>query len=107
MDLKSNINKIHSDLLNNFEDVKITENSSKELQEYIEISIVKESKEVLMIITKKDLSSNSFNWLYYSNPNTKEYLVERHSSVNSILGDLEDIFEKNRFDSEYLENINK
>lgn len=107
MDLKSNVNKIHSDLLNNFEDVKITEKSSKEIQEYIEFSVIREGKEVIIVATKKELSNHNFSWSYYSNPQKKDFLVERNSNVDSLLNDVEDIFNRNRFDSEYLENINK
>lgn len=105
MDLKSNINKIHVDLLNNFDDVKISEKSSLEHQEYFELSAIKEGKELIMLVSKREIEKGNFNWKYYSNPNTKDFLVERNSSVENLINDVQDIFEKNRFDSNYLENI--
>jgi tRNA U34 5-carboxymethylaminomethyl modifying GTPase MnmE/TrmE len=102
MNLKVNVNKIHSSLSDQFEIVKIEEKSSIDLQEYVEITSVNEGKEVVMIITKKDLNNNKFNWKYYSNPDMRDFLIERNSTVDSIVEDVKDIFEKNRFDSDYL-----
>jgi hypothetical protein len=106
MDLKSNINKIHADLLNNFSSVEIFEKTSKEFQEYIEIVTVHENKKLMMIISKREIEKNNFNWKYYSNPNSEDSLVDRNSTIDSFLENVKDIFEKNRFDSDYLENIN-
>jgi hypothetical protein len=105
MSLKINVNKIHSDLVENFESVEIFEKSSKDFQEYVEIIAVKENKKVIMILKKKELENNHINWSYYSNPDKKDFLIERNSTVESIKDDVQDIFEKNRFDSEYLEKI--
>ncbi len=105
MNLRVNINKIHADLLSNCEEVSIVEKSSLEIGEYVEISAIKESKELVMIISKRDLENNQFNWKYYSNPTKKDFLVERNSSVLNMINDVNDIFEKNRFDSEYIETI--
>ena len=105
MSLRVNINKIHADLLSVCQEVSIQEKSSIEKGEYFEISAIKESKELLMMITKRDLENTQFNWQYFSNPKTKEYLVERNSSVLTMINDVEDIFQKNRFDSEYINTI--
>ena len=43
MSLKVNINKIHSDLLQNFEEVNIVENSSLSFGEYVELKATNEN----------------------------------------------------------------
>lgn len=101
MNLKQNINRIHIELQNNFNDVKLLEGSNLKYGNYFEIECCKEDKKLVAIITKKDLDQNVFNWSYYSNPNTKDYLVERSSHIESFINDVEDIFKKNRFSSDY------
>lgn len=105
MSLKLNINRLHGEFLNNFEDVVITEKSSTEFQEYFELSAIKEGKQIVMILPKREVEKDRFNWKYYSNPDKKDFLVERSSSIETVLQDVTDIFEKNRFDSNYLKNI--
>lgn len=105
MSLRVNINRIHADLISTCQEVSIQEKSSIDRGEYVEISAVKESKELIMIISKRDLENEQFNWKYYSNPNKREFLVERNSSALTIINDVEDIFEKNRFDSDYINTI--
>ena len=107
MRLKQNINKIHGDLSNNFEEVMVSEKSDIQFGNYIEISVIQEGKNLKMIISKVDLESNRFNWKYYANPlNEDSDLVNRNSDINDITKDVEDIFEKNRFNSDYIESIN-
>jgi hypothetical protein len=106
MDLKSNINKVHIDLQNKFELVEISEKSSLEFQEYVEIKATHRGKELIMIIEKREIQNKNFNWKYYSNPLTKDYLVERNSTVENFVENVCDIFDKNRFDEKYLENLN-
>jgi hypothetical protein len=106
MDLKMNINKIHVDLKNKFESVEIFEKSSIDFQEYVEIKAVSEGRELIMIIEKKQIQNRSFIWKYYSNPLTKDYLVERNSNIDNFIDQVTDIFDKNRFDEKYLENLN-
>ncbi len=105
MSLKVNINKIHSDLTSVFGEVKISEGSSLEFGEFVEMSIISEGKEVSAIISKRELENDKFNWKYYSNPKSKEFLVERTSSKFDFINDVKDILEKNRFDSEYINTI--
>lgn len=110
MDLKYNINKIHSDLISRFinSEIKIEEKSNLKFGSYIEISIINEGKEVKMIVTKKDLENYSFPWRYAENPlNENSDLVERFSSVDNITLDIKEIFEKNRFSEDYLKEVNK
>ena len=106
MEFKSNINKIHSDLLANFGDVQIVEKSSLEFGEYFEIRVNEDSKQLLMVINKRVLESTNFNWMYYANPNEMTSPVERNSNVSDVIEDVKDIFEKNRFDSDYLQKLN-
>lgn len=106
MNLKANVNKIHADMINEFENVQVFEKSSKERGEYLEFVAIKEKKELVILVSKKELSSDNFNWSYYSNPQERNYLVERKSNVNDMIKDIQDIFEKNRFDSEYIKSIN-
>ena len=110
MDLRYNINKIHSDLTSRFykNEVKIEEKSNLKLGNYFEISVINEGKEVKMIMTKKDLENYSFAWRYSENPlNESADLVERFSSVDDLTSDVKEIFEKNRFSQEYLDELNK
>lgn len=107
MSLKVNINKIHSDLLQNFEQVEISEKASLKFGEYVEIKAVNENKQLIIIVEKRQLESDKFAWSYYSNPKSLDFLVERVSTVSDLINDVKDIFEKNRFDEEYLKEINK
>jgi hypothetical protein len=106
--MKININKVHGGLVNNFEEVNIVEKSNKDFGNYFEISALKESKEVKMIITKKNIESERFSWSYYSDPSdTGSFLIERISTTDTIVSDVEDIIEKNRFNEDYLSKIGK
>lgn len=106
MSLRDNINKIHIDLLNAFSEVSINEKSSLELGNYFEIVINESNKTVKALITKKDIENKSFNWKYYSNPtDNNSYLVERDSTVDNFSLIVKDIFEKNRFDSDYIKIV--
>ena len=105
MEFKSNFNKLHYLLTENFENVEVKEQSNKKLGNYIQIS-VKENLECDIIITKKDLETTHINWKYNSNPlNETSYWVERECELNDFPRVIKDIFEKRRFDKEYLKNI--
>ena len=107
MELKYNINKIHSDFLSNFEEVRIDEKSDKKFGNYFLISAINEGKEVKLILTKKSVESGNLDWSYYSNPLKEDsILVERTSSIANITIDVKDIITKNRFDEEYVSSIN-
>lgn len=107
MELKYNINKIHSDLLSNFEEVRIDEKSDKKFGNYFLISAINEGKEVKLILTKKSVETGNLNWSYYSNPlKDDSLLVERTSSIADITTDVKDVISKNRFDEEYISSIN-
>ena len=107
MELKYNINKIHSDLLSNFEEVRIDEKSDKKFGNYFLISAINEGKEVKLILTKKSVETGNLNWSYYSNPlKDDSLLVERTSSISDITTDVKDVITKNRFDEEYISSIN-
>jgi hypothetical protein len=107
MSLKDNINKIHSNLLINFKEVYISEKNSLEWGNYFEIKINESNKLVKALISKRDVEKKSFKWKYYSNPNDdKSYLVERDSTVDNFSLIIKDIFEKDRFDSDYLKSLN-
>lgn len=108
MDLKSNLNKIHSDLISQLpgSEIKITEKESISLGNYIQFSILNEGKEVKLNLRKIDLEGYNFNWHYWSNPLIEEsHLVERSSSVETFSRDVKDIFEKNRFDRDYINSL--
>jgi hypothetical protein len=105
MDIRYNINRIHSVLNESFVNVEISEKSSLKFGKYFEISI-KESKEVKMIIPFKNIDNvNNFEFYYLSNPiNEKSNLVARNSDADSISKVIEDILLNNRFDKDYLKN---
>lgn len=102
MNLKNNINKIHGDFQNNFQNVKIEERTSKS-GNYFEIVV----ESVKMIIYKKDITNESFNWSYYANPNNESSLVERHSDIYNICNHVKDIIDNSRFNQEYIDELNK
>lgn len=105
MSLKQNINKVHFELTANFNEVSIVEKSSLQMGNYFELSVLENNKEVKLLIKKTDIESRSFDWSYLSNPlNEKSDLVERHSSIDNISEHIKDIFDKNRFDSDYKFN---
>lgn len=111
MDLKTNINKLHSDLLHLKgigETITIKESSSKEFGNHFEITAEFNGMLALIILEKTEVESQNFKWMYYSNPEDKSIgLVERRSSLNDFTKDLLDIFDKKRFDSDYLSQIGK
>jgi len=101
MELKQNINRVHGDLTNYFENVKISEKSNKELGNYFELSVLENNKEVKAIIKMTEIENANFSWNYYANPSDENSLVERVSSIYTFSSDVQDIFEKNRFSSDY------
>lgn len=110
MDLKSNINKIHSDLLmleNIGETVVVSEGSSKDFGNHFVITAEYEGLIAKVIIEKAEIESTSFIWRYLSNPLDQTVgLVERKSTLDSFVSDLIEVFQKKRFDSDYLSQIN-
>jgi hypothetical protein len=107
MSLRQNINKVHFDLQNKFEEVTITEKSDLKLGNYFELSILEGNKEVKVILRKTEVEKNVFEWSYFSNPlNESSDLVERTSKLEMFSLDIQEVLEKNRFDSDYLNKIN-
>jgi len=105
MGLKENVNKIHSELSQKY-NVEIEEGSNREHGNFVKLSITEGTKNLVAIIAKKDLEQNTFNWIYKSNPlNESSDLIERNSNISEFTGHVTDIFNKNRFDSEYLKNL--
>ena len=110
MDLKYNINKIHSDWTSKFygHDVKIEEKSNLRFGNYFELSVIKEGKEVKAILPMSSLNNYNFDWSYFSNPlDDNSHLVERLSSIDNFAEEVKNIFEKNRFSEDYLNEVNK
>ena len=106
MNLKQNINRINGELSNNFDEVSVSEKSDIKRGNYIELSILEKNKNLKVIISKKDLEGDKFNWEYFANPlNESSDLIQRNSSVSLFIEDVKDIFNKNRFNSEYIESI--
>lgn len=102
MSLRQNINKVHFDLQNRFEEVTITEKSNLKLGNYFELSILEGNKEVKVILRKTEVEKNIFEWSYFSNPlNESSDLVDRTSKLEMFSLDVQEILEKNRFDSDY------
>ena len=106
MSLRQNINKVHFDLQNRFEEVTITEKSSLKLGNYFELSILEGNKEVKVILRKTEVEKNVFEWSYFSNPlNESSDLVDRTSKLEMFSVDIQEVLEKNRFDSDYLNKL--
>ncbi len=107
MNLKQNVNKLHSELNQIFSEVNISENFDNNSGEYVQLVVKNENKQLKLNISKRELEKNTFNWSYFSNPLLEgSDLVQRTSTVSSFLTDIKDIFEKNRFSEEYLQNLN-
>lgn len=104
MDLQFNINKVHIDLLLEYDDVKILEKSNLKFGNYFEITTINEdNRQLKMIVTKKEIENANFNWCYFDNPlNENSNLVQRNSNILSLIHDVKDIFERKRFSEEYL-----
>jgi hypothetical protein len=105
MDIRYNINTIHTKILENFKNTEITEKSSVKFGNYFEIS-VKESKEVKIIIPYKNIDNKvQIDWFYFSNPlNESSDLIQRKSKADEFAIIIKDILEKNRFSEDYLKN---
>jgi hypothetical protein len=107
MGLKSNVNKIHLDLLHNFEVVQMQEGANKKFGNHISIIVKKDNKEISAIIEKSALEKEQFVWRYMSNPEDENsFLVERNSSIHNILSHFKDILDNNKFDKEYIKSRN-
>ena len=72
---------------------------------FVEFRVVENNKELVLSIRKYELEKDIFNWSYLSNPKDANSVVERVSNINSFLSDIKDIFEKNRFDQDYLQKL--
>jgi hypothetical protein len=105
MNLRSNVNRIHSDLNSVYESVKIEEKSNRELGNFVELVINEGKKQLVVKIKKYELEKDVFGWNYLSNPDDISTVVERVSNLNNFILDVQDIFEKNRFDSDYLQKL--
>jgi hypothetical protein len=105
MSLQTNVNKIHFDLTSLYESVKVEENSNRQIGNFVEFRVVENNKELVLTIQKYELEKETFNWSYLANPNDKLSVVERVSQVENFLSDVKDIFEKNRFDQDYLQKL--
>ncbi len=105
MDIRFNINRIHSLLSDRFKDVSICEKTSLKFGKYFEITI-NESKTLKMIIPFKNIDGRTrYNFYYLSNPtNEQSEIVDRISDNETIVSIVEDIFNNNRFSEDYLKS---
>jgi len=105
MQFKTNINQIHFQLSEKFNNVKIEDGESKEFGKFF--TIIVEGKLPITIPFKNLETTGQFTWYYPSNPNDKSsYLVERSSDVGSFSDLVIDIIENGRFSGDY-KNTNK
>jgi hypothetical protein len=101
-----NINRIDFILKTKYRNVKINEFVDFKMGNCIRIVVEDKNKVLDAVISKSVLENNTFEWYYKSNPlDDESVLVERVSNVDSFGYVVEDIFEENRFDSNYLKNI--
>jgi hypothetical protein len=105
MDIRYNINALHSELCSQFSDVTISEKTNKMIGNFIEIS-VNEKYQVKMIIPVKNLVTENVTWFYYTNPVNESDLIEKNSNIRSTSHIVKDIINNKRFDSEYVSSIN-
>lgn len=105
MGLKGNVNRIHSELCEKYS-VNIEEGSDRKMGNFVKLSVSEGKKNLVAFLSKTELENNNFNWFYSPNPlNEKSELIQRNSSLSDFINHVSDIFEKNRFDSEYLKKI--
>jgi hypothetical protein len=108
MKLKENINKIHYSLVENFTDTQISEKEDYKTGKFFEISTHKDEKQLKMRIKFTELDNSIFNWSYSENPmNESSDWIERSSTSDNFTTHIYDIFEKNRFSQEYINQIKK
>jgi len=106
MSLKENVNSIHSELVDKYS-VVVEEGFNRNFGNFVKFSITEGNRNIIAIVSKKDLEFSQFSWSYMSNPlNEGSDMIERTSNISEFTNHISDIFEKNRFDSEYLKNIN-
>ena len=106
MDIRYNINRIHSLLSSKYaNNIEISEKASIKFGKYFEI-LIKESNEVKIILPFKNIdNTNIFEFYYLSNPlNENSDLVTRNSNIEGIINITEDILSNNRFSEDYLKN---
>jgi hypothetical protein len=105
MEFKTNLNKIHYLLSEQFETVDVKEGANPQLGSYVEFS-VKENLECKFLIRKVDLENSNITFLYSTNPlNEKSSLISRVSNIETFANSIKDIIDNKRFDSEYLDNL--
>ncbi len=105
MDIRYNINRIHSNLSDKYSDVQITEKASLKFGKYFEI-VVNESKALKMIIPFKNIDGQqNFEFYYYSNPTQESSdLITRNTSAENVVSVTEDIYRNNRFSEDYIKS---
>lgn len=103
MDIRYNINRIHVNLSDKYNDVQIKEKASKEFGKYFEITI-NESKILKMIVPFRNIDGKSnFEVKYFSNPLVENSeLISRDTNSENIVFLTEDIFQNNRFSEDYI-----
>lgn len=105
MEFKTNLNKIHYLLTEQFESVDVKEGANTQLGSYVEFS-VKENLECKFLIRKVDLENSNITFFYSTNPlNEKSNLISRVSNIETFANSIKDIIDNKRFDSEYLDNL--
>jgi hypothetical protein len=104
MQLRKNINRIHFDLQNEFKDVILVEKSEKKFGNHFEVTINESDLTLKAHLSHRNLESEQFTWSYLSNPEDENSVVERVSTTDDFVKHVKDIFQKKRFDSDYLKN---
>jgi hypothetical protein len=99
-----NINIIDWNLKQEFQNVKITEKSEKS-DFYFEISLESKIEGVyiplVLEISKNELLNNVINWRYQVSTNKSEK-ISKISEIKSLSNDIREIFNKKRFDKNYI-----
>lgn len=104
--IRENFNKLHFDITEEFESVKVEEKSDRTYGNHIQL-IIENGPSLKLRIKKQSLESNQFDWQYLADPTDETSIIERSSNLNNFIDHVKDIFENKRFYSEYLEKINK
>lgn len=103
MEYKSNFNRLHYLLTEEFSNVEVTEKANSSIGSYIELNI-KEDLDCKILIKKKNIESQVFIWEYFPDPNG-EQTIKRTSSIDNFTSCVKDIIDNKRFSSEYLNKL--
>jgi hypothetical protein len=106
---KFNVNKIHSSLLDIFDECDI-DDKNKTLMFRGHKPVNKSTNnqlEIVLEVSKNDITDSNTNieWGYYTNSNSLDNKIAFNTNIEDISNILEDVIQSNKLSSEYLNQI--